>query len=355
MSGESAAAVRSGPRRWATAPSLRSAGFATGILLLVGLYWAFGLQPLWAALAAFHPAPFVAYLAAAGIVRVGYSLRWRLVASRLGAVPGLATFLSARLAGDAVSALAPVGRLGGDPVRIGLLYGEGVGGTSASAGVVVDRIIETIGNSCAAVAYVAVCALAYSGAAGSYVAPAVTGALLPALLALVLLLAQWHRGLRPLTGLATTLGLARRRRLARWLLALRQTEDDLVRVCGKHPALLLGGLAGSLAIEVVVIVEHYCLFRAFGVSLELPSLLLVLLATGLSRVAPVPAGLGAMEATQVAVLTATSGRPDVGLVIATLLRLHECLWFAVGCVALSARGVSLMRLRALWWTARTAT
>lgn len=356
MAIESGTATAAGaPRRRLTAPPLGATGVAVGSLLLLVLYSSLGLQPVWAALRAINLPILLVYIAIAVIVRAAYSLRWQLLARRLGPVPSFSKFAGARLAGDAVSALAPVGRVGGDPVRIGLLYGEGVGGTRAGAGVVIDRIVEIMGNSFAAIGYVTVCAVAYAGGPAAATAPALVGALVLPLVALLLLLAQWRHGMRPLTLVAGTLRLRRRRRWARWLVALRQTEDDLGRLCGAHPLLLLSGLTGSLFIEGVIVAEHYCLFRAFGVSLDLPSLLMVLLTTGLSRAAPVPAGLGAMEAGQVAVLTATGSSPQVGLVVATLLRLHECLWLGGGLVALWVQGVSLLRLRPLWWTRRAAT
>jgi len=331
---------------------LGSVTLLAGCALLVGLYWRLGLRPVWAALADVHPSILLVYLAAAVVVRLGYSLRWRLVAQHLGPVPPLSAFVAARLAGDAISSLAPVGRVGGDPVRIGLLYGEGVGGTQASAGVVIDRIIEVLGNSVAVVAYVTVCAVAYAGVPGGHTALAVLGALVLPVGALLVLLVQWHHATRPLAAITGAIGLLLRPRFARGLVAVRQTEDDLVRVCSTHPAVLLWGLAASVLIEVIVVVEHYSLFRAFGLSLDLPTLLVVIMATGLSRAAPVPAGVGTMEATQVAVVTAISGRPDLGLVVATLLRLHETFWLAVGVVALSFQGVSIARVRALWWTSR---
>ena len=73
---------------------------------------------------------------------------------------------------------------------------------------------------------------------------------------------------------------------------------------------------------------------------------MVLLGTGAARAAPTPAGLGALEVTQVALVGAAAGRPELGFVVAMIVRLHETLLLIVGLAVLSAAGLSLGRLRA---------
>ena len=66
--------------------------------------------------------------------------------------------------------------------------------------------------------------------------------------------------------------------------------------------------------------------------------------TGASRAVPTPAGLGAMEGAQVTLFAATAGRPELGFVVAVVMRLHETLWIAVGLATLTMRGVPPARL-----------
>jgi len=56
--------------------------------------------------------------------------------------------------------------------------------------------------------------------------------------------------------------------------------------------------------------------------------------------------LGALEVTQVALVGAAAGRPELGFVVAMIVRLHETLLLIVGLAVLSAAGLSLGRLRA---------
>src|SRR5512140_805271 len=104
---------------------LRSLPLLLGLAALGWLCMCFGLSDLGAALARADIADLLAYACAAVAVLLGYSVRWRLVAYTATRPPPLRRLVAARLAGDAVGALLPGGKLGGDPVRIALTAGDG--------------------------------------------------------------------------------------------------------------------------------------------------------------------------------------------------------------------------------------
>jgi len=312
-----------------------------GLAAVALLCWRFGVADL---AAAFHQLSLrcvVIYLTLGSAACVGYALRWRLVARALGAVPALPRFVAARLAGDATGALLPTGRIGGDPLRVGLVYGDGVSGAQASAGVAIDRIVELISNVFCGAAYVSIFSLSRSagGDRAAHVLVATMGILL---VLIVLPLVFMRYGIRPLAPLYWLPG---KGRAARWLDAVQRTEAHVMRLFQEHPAIFVQGVAASLLIEVLIIGEYHFLLEAFGVVLGLPTLLLTMVASGLSRIVPTPAGLGALEAGQVTALGVATGQPDLGFVVGFVLRLHETLWTGVGLIALSLSGVNLARLR----------
>jgi len=135
-------------------------------------------------------------------------------------------------------------------------------------------------------------------------------------------------------------------RVSRWGGGLRRFEEHVVGFCREHPRDFAAGVALSLVVEAMIVVQYAALFAAFAVSLDLTTLLVVLLGTGVARAAPTPAGLGALEATQVALVGAAAGQPELGFVVAMIVRLHETLLLIVGFAALSAAGLSVARLRA---------
>ncbi len=320
--------------------------------LLVGgalcalLLWWFGVDGVVAALRQARPLGLAWYAILSALVLLLLAVRWRLVARALGGAPPLARLAAARLAGDAVGALLPLTRLGGDPLRAVLVRGAAPSLAAAGAGVAIDRLLELIGNMVAAIAYVTVFALTRADAATP--APRSLGIAMAVLLVVLavqlLALARGHRPLAPLYG-------ARVRRLAPrltpWFDGLRRVEDHLQTFFQAHRRAFVAGLACAVGTELLIIAQYHALLAAFGIALDLPVLLLVLLGGGLARAVPLPAGLGALEAAQVLVVGASTGRADLGFVVGVLVRLHETLLLLIGLAALAWCGASPMRQAAV--------
>ncbi len=321
-----------------------------GTVAIALLCWRFGFSGVGAAFARMQVGYVGAYMALAAAVVVGYSVRWYAVARALGPVPGLARFVAARLAGDAVGAVLPTGRLSGDPLRAALLYADGMSGPRASAGVAIDRVMELSGNMLCVVAYVTVFSLAHTFGATRRAPLMLIGAMLLLLIMLAVAVEMLRRGQRPISSLYGEALQARFPRLRAGVAALREAEGDLIRFFRDHPMTFVWGLLGSLLVEGLLIGEFYCLLAGFGTALDLPTLLMAIMATGLARVVPIPGGLGVLEASEVSLLAFTSGQPEVGFLVGLVVRLHETLWTVVGFAVLSAQGVPKLRLR---WLAST--
>ncbi len=318
---------------------------AAGVAVLAILCWRFGFADLAATFSRVTPAYLLGYLAFGCAALMGYSLRWCLVARTLGGSPPFARLAAARLAGDAVGGLLPTGRISGDPVRIALVYGDGLGGAQATAGVAIDRLIEMMGNTMCAVTYVALFSFAHASGGSPRVAVSLLVTLCILLLALAVPLGMLRRGMRPLQPLYRLAVRSDPATLPAWAGALQRTESYLMEFFRDHAWASVSALLGSLIIEVLVVIEYHCLFVAFGIALDLPTLLMTLVASGMARVVPAPAGVGALEAGEVAVLAAASGRPEIGFVVGIVMRLHETLWAAAGFAVLVSQGFSLARLR----------
>ena len=318
--------------------------FLLPLLILAALCWWFGFEPVAQALAHVSARGLVLYLLLSALVVLGYAVRWRMVADAVGARAPLRQLVAARLAGNAVGALVPSGKLAGDPVRITLAR-SGASTVKTTAGVAIDRILEVIGNMLAAVAYVAVfCSLRGASAAGR--APlllAVAMALL--LVATAVLVVRLRRGGQPFAWLYGDRARRLAPRLETWMDGLRRVEKDVGYFFHHHPRTFVLGVLGSLLIEALTVLQYHALVSAFGVQLDLPTLLLVLLAGGAAHAVPAPAALGTLEAAQVAAVGAATGRPDLGFVVGVIVRLHETLLLGLGLAVLSYQGVSLARLR----------
>jgi uncharacterized protein (TIRG00374 family) len=292
-----------------------------------------------------HPGWATLYLVMACAVVTGHSLRWRVAARALGECPLFPRFVAARLAGEAVATLLPATKVSGDPVRIALLAADGASMSTAAASVAVDRMLEMTSNLIAAVLFVGT--FAFAQMAGVEAGTLLTLGLLPVVMLLILgvpVALLWH-GRRPLAPVYRIAGRWRAPRWATVIDGVKRAEEKVMRLLQEHPRTVVAGLVVSLAVEGLVVIEYHALLRAFGVSLPLPVLLIALVASGVSRAVPTPGGVGALEASQVGVITLTVGQATQGVVVGLLMRIHETLWMAIGLGVCLARGVSLRHPR----------
>ena len=317
-----------------------------GAAMLAALAWWFGIGGVVAALRDASPAGLATYLALSLAVLLLQAARWRAMAAAVDAPIGLGRAMSARLAGDGVASLLPLARVAGDPLRAVLACQGDTRLSASTAGVAIDRLLELIGNVLAVITYVAIFSAASVGAASPRASLALGGAMLALLVALALLVVRLARGGRPLALLYGPRVRGWLGRRAGWLDGLRRVEDHLLDFFAAHRATFVAGIVFTVVIELVVVLQYDALFGAFGVHLELPVLLMVLLGGGVARAVPTPGALGTLEAAQVLTLGATTGRADLGFVVGVIMRLHETLLALAGLAALSALGFSPSRLPA---------
>jgi glycosyltransferase 2 family protein len=346
--------ARAGAHAGCRARWLQVAALVLGVGVLAALCRVFGARALAASLRGLQPRYLVVSVALGVAARFCYALRWLIVARTLGAAAPLRQLAAARLAGDAVGALLPGGRIGGDPVRIAWVQGAGLAGIPAGAGVTIDRIMETAGNALFAMMSVSVFAVVRTTGAAQRAAVLSLALLGVLLLGLALPLEMLRRGKRPLRPVCGVVARWRGPRAARVLAVLQHTEELLLQFFRDRAGVFGAGLLFSLGIEGALVGECHFLLRAFGVTLDLPTLFMVLVTTGVARVVPTPAGIGAMEAGEVALLGASAGLPGVGFIVGIALRLQETAWCAVGLALWVLRGLSRARPRlrpSLWGAA----
>ena len=332
----------SSPSKWPLASAI---SLAIGVAAVALLFWQFGFNEVAAALGQVRPATLALALVTGVCVRLGYSLRWRMNATAFGVDAPLSRFIRARLAGDALGVVLPAGRIGGDPLRIALLRNEGERAAIPTAAVALDRFMEWIGNTFAALVCVSVFVWSHAAPADGAEVSLIVGmvGLLAALVAPFVMMRVGWRPFRPLHLLRPLLSSIGMRRLSA---LLYDTETQLIEALGEHPRVFVAGAVASLLIEGTILVEYHLLLSAFGIDLGWPTLMMVIVTGGLARAVPIPAGLGALEASEIGLLAVAAGQPTLGFVVAIVLRLHESFWSLVGFAALAGRG-GVERLRFL--------
>jgi uncharacterized protein (TIRG00374 family) len=263
-----------------------------------------------------------------------HTVRWRMVLRRLGTDLSLPRLVRLWLAARAVGSVVPSGTLGGEPVRAQLLTANGMPAASAAGAVALDRALELAGNMVVGPLCIGA-AVALGAGSGTGLLVAALGALF----GLALLTAIYVRGtqgrpvLRPLIGPPSWL-VPQRWRV--WLHAEAIRADTALQdVLARHPRLVPAGLAVSLTIEGLHIVELMALFAVFGLAVPLPFVLMSSIGIGIAHAVPVSAALGTLEATQIGLFSVGGAPLATGLAVAVALRLAETLAILVGLACLA--------------------
>lgn len=263
-----------------------------------------------------------------------HAVRWRMVLHRLGTDLPLVRLARLWLAGRAVGSVVPSGTLGGEPVRAQLLTASGMPAASAAGAVALDRSLELAGN-------MIVGPLCIGGALtlGAGSGTALTIAAVGGLVGFALLLAIWIHGMRgdPVLRILVTppAYLLPRRWRTRLLTEATRADGALHAVLVEHPGLVPAGVAVSLVIEALHLVELAALFAVFAITVPLPMLLLSSMGIGIAHAVPVTAALGALEATQVGLFTVGGEPIATALAVAVAVRLAETLAILTGLACLA--------------------
>jgi uncharacterized protein (TIRG00374 family) len=253
--------------------------------------------------------------------------RWWLVLHTLGYRLPFPALLRYRLASFAISYFTPGPQFGGEPIQVlALQQRHGIPGTTGTASVGLDRLLELIANFSFLVFGIA---MALSGtwlpSQWRNTGMVVTIGLLAFPLGYLVLMLT---GRQPLNSLIEILP---QKIAGNWVSsALGKVENEMSTFCIEHPAAVLRITMLSLCVWVGMVFEYWLLGRFFGLQLSLAQAVSALTAARLAILTPLPGGLGALEASQVIAFQMLGFEPAFGISISLLIRLRDILFGVTG-------------------------
>ncbi len=258
------------------------------------------------------------------------ALRWRMILKAMGSTVSLRTLVAYRLAGFGVSYFTPGPQFGGEPLQVHLLHDKQfVPLATAVSSVFLDRLVDQLANFTFLV--LGAFTILLSGVTGS--GPE-NGAWIPIvglfLFPLCHLLALGI-GKLPVSSLLKIL--ERRLRGPRNLRLVQlicQAEDQISGFMRHKPWTFFWviGLAGFT--WLVILFEFWLSLRILGVSPNLTQSVSSLTAARLAFLLPLPAGLGALEASQSLATRLLGWGPAVGIALSLLIRARDVSLAALG-------------------------
>jgi len=314
-----------------TLPSARRWLDRLAVLLGVLLLWLFARQVDWveglALVGRMGPGPFLLYL----VVNVGISLlfanRWWLLLRGMGVHLPFGRVAVYRMIAATVSMLTPGPQFGGEPAQVYLLVrNSGVAAPQAIAAVALDRLLELAVN----LAFLtgAILYTLWAGALGTALdIRVILLTLLPLALPPLLLFAFWWRGRYLTTAAQLLLG----RLPQRWqgslplrlVASLRQGESHIHTILRENPRLVGIGALVSVGNWAVLLADFWLATFLVDMDLNAAQFVGFVVAARIAILLPIPAGLGALEASQIFAAQRLGINPGLAVGLVLLFRVRD--------------------------------
>lgn len=307
-------------------------------LLAALLYWALRNAPLgeiWESLQLLQAWQLLALLALNAVIFVLITARWWLIvradARRVPFLP----LVAYRLAAFGMSYFTPGPQVGGEPLQILYLKNAyGLTAARATAAVVMDKLLEFLANFLFLA--LGLFAVAQSGMLGGFAPPAWVAAPLALLLLWPLLhISLLYQRRHPLSALIRPIykTLANRRQfpaIETFLRLVIVSEHLAALFTRRRFGAMLAATGVSLLSWALMVLEYQWMLTFLAADLSLSQTLAALTVVRLSFLAPLPAGLGALEASQVFAATAFGLPAALGISLSLLMRGRDILIGGLG-------------------------
>ena len=261
-----------------------------------------------------------------------FGVRWWLLLHAQGYNVPYWRLMAYRLTAFGISYFTPGSHFGGEPYQIyAVTRWHGAPAPVSIAAVTIDKLLEMLINFAVLVGGLMVLLTMHGGVAPGLELQLTLYSLLLLAIPCALLVALWQ-GRHPLTGMITFASKLIRRPLMQrgWAQALCQSEEHAIVLCRQHPRTLIWAFIVTILTWVGLIGEFWLLTHMLGLSLTPLQAITSLVATRVAILVPVPAGLGALEASQVFVMESLGVDPSIGIAIALVIRARDVLSALVG-------------------------
>lgn len=302
------------------------------VALLVWVWRTISLQEALATLSQLGPLDLLFLALINLLVLSTFAGRWWLLLKAQGQRVPYWRLMGYRITAFSISYFTPGAHFGGEPYQVyATSRWHGAPAPVSIAAVTLDKLLEMLINFAVLAAGVLVLLTVRGGLAPWIERQLTIYSLLLLAIPCTLLIALWL-GQHPLTKLVQLTGKLLRRPLAQntWAQALYQSEEQAIWLCRRHPRVVGWAFLITLLTWIGVIGEFWLLTQMLGLSLSPLQAMTSLIAARIAILVPVPAGLGALEASQVIAMESLGVDPSVGVAIAVVIRARDLILALVG-------------------------
>jgi uncharacterized protein (TIRG00374 family) len=316
--------------------------FAVYVILAILLWWALRNVPfieIWDALQGLKLWQIGVLLVLNALVLIAMTARWWVILRADNPNIPLLKLVRYRLAVFGLSYFTPGPQVGGEPLQVIYLQRDhGVTFARATAAVIMDKLLEFLANFI--LLGVGLTAAVRVGLVTSEGTQAI-GSLIPLMTILLwplIHLISLYQGRYPVSAVIhIVMSLTKEQKWMRLIIVSERMAGMFTR---RHPRALLTALGFSLFAWVGMAAEYFMMADFLQAQLSAEQTLAALTAALFAFLMPLPGGLGALEASQVYVMTAFGHSAAIGIGISLIMRARDILNGGLG-LLLAGRGLRL--------------
>ena len=265
--------------------------------------------------------------------------RWKLILRSQGHKDvGIWHLFGYKLVGYGVSFLTPSAKIGGEPVRAGLLASrEKMSFQRGLSSVVIDKTMELSTNGLFTV-------LGFIIILFSFVVSKSMKTILIAVIVIFVALIfifnyQMIRGKKFFSGIINFFS-KKKEKPSRFFIKVLEFEELVVKFYRDDTKYFFYTLFLSIFSWVVMFFEFKVVSSIVGLNLNMFQIFLVVCMIGAATIVPIPMGLGAMEAGQVGLFAILGIRQAAGVGLAFVTRIKDLVLSAIGLILLAVYGLN---------------
>ncbi|MBI3033904.1 flippase-like domain-containing protein [Candidatus Woesearchaeota archaeon] len=307
-----------------------------GLVLFIIIVGAAGLENIISAFREFSLSYLAAFLAVSFVINMLSVYKWQLILKGQGHNVGIHKLFTYKLSAFSVSYIMPFSRLMGEPIRALLLKRHGISTAKAVSYVFLDKSLDMVMDTIMAGIVIVILLLGFG-------LPEAARNILLILLAVI----AAAIGLFCFVAVSGPMTFLSRVFPGKLLNHFRERLVEIDSIFGyflrRRKATLAKLMAITLLQWVLIAVEFKLATMIIGYNAKPAEVLMMMLAAGLSTVAPIPAGLGVLEAGMFSVFSMIGAGAHTGIVLSLLIRAKDLIWVFVGFVFLSHEGVNTLQ------------
>lgn len=321
-----------------------------GAGLLYAVFQFFDINEFLVILSQIPPVLVLAYLIVSFAIMLALILRWKIICNQHKVRIGFLQLLAYRYVGFAVSFITPGPRVGGEPVRAGMMGRQGISFSKSMSTVVADKTNELLSFGVMFVIALFAATIRLPLPNHLRIGFQITGVVL---LGLVIFgMYNIIQGKDPVLKIYRLLRLDKVKWLKKYKKQLQEFENNIQHFYGENPkhfwqAFIISCCAWSLSL-----LEFALVLLMLGIQPTVLSVFLIYTVVGLTYLLPIPFALGSLEAGQATLFVGLGLSTIAGAALAMITRMRDLLWTFIGLCLLAVYTVEKKRTHELQTTSK---